>query len=307
MSLKKTYQPYTLYRRGDLWIKDEFNQNNDDESSLNYGLVTVRPIRFKKNPTDGDTIFTEKKQENIGQPGTYYWSLYANKPCAVDITFDYGRCDKFNDAPPVFYEYKFDAGVFGSGWLRNYVTALENIISDGTDSSGNQAYSFTDNTDNMVQKFWGPCSWQISDYHRLLPGDWLQFVYTNNGKTDPLPRCEVDNITVYPYYEINCEIAHLTPGKPDTQPKKIQVLRGFNTFQTTSNISTEFDVTLRFYDTMSFNNFTRFIDHVHVLCDEQGILYRGTLELDTSEYFGNGMYEQKAKFYSHSKLGLGWV
>jgi hypothetical protein len=306
-SVKRTYQPYQLYRRGKLWIKHEFDASGQDEQMINNQFVDIWPVDFRENPTDGNLVWTRMRQEVVGQPGAYYWSLYANKPCAVDMKIHYEKADDYNDAPPSFYEFKFDAGVFGSGWLRTYVTDWENVVPDGTSPEGRPAYSIIDNPDTMVQKFWGPCSWQISDYHKLLPGQWIQFAYTNNGKSDPLPRCEIDNLTIYPYYQLNCEVARLAPGRPDTQPKKIQVLRGYNAFQTTTRVSTVFDVTLRFYNAMSYNDFTRSIQEPHVICDEQGILYRGVLELEGTDYYGSGVYEQKLKFYSHSKLGVGWI
>jgi hypothetical protein len=306
-STKKTYQPYKIYRRGPIWIKDEFDPTGNEEQNINRNFIDVWPVDFRENPTDGDTLFTDRRQEIVGAPGTYYWSLFANKPCAVDLRIHYEKCDYYNNTPPKFYEFKFDVGLFGSGWLRTYVTDYENVVPDGTSPEGRPAYSIIDNPDTMVQKFWGPCSWQVSDYHKLIPGQWVQFAYTNNGKTDPIPRCELDNIVIYPYYELNCDLAHLTPASPDTPFKKLQVLRGYNTFQTTTRVSSNFDITIRFDNAMSYNDFIRNIDQPHVICDEQGILYRGVLELEKAEYYGSGLYEQRLKFSSHCKLGVGWI
>jgi hypothetical protein len=304
----RSYQPYCLYRRSDLWIKDEFDGPELKEQSINKDFVITEVTRFPEYTNLGNTVFTECENTELTDSNTTYWSMYANKPCALNVTFDYDKCDYFNDSPPRFFEFKFDAGVFGPGWLRTYVTNKENIVDlDQVDSEGYPVFGLQHNPDHMVQKFWGPCSWQISDYHKLLPDQWIQFAYTNAGKQDPLPRCEIDNITVYPYYKIDCEVAHLVPGRPDTQFKKLQVLRGYNAFQTQTRVSTMFDVMFRFYNTMSFNDFIRNIQQPHVLCDEQGILYRGIIELDTADYYGSGIYEQKAKFYSHCKLGVGWI
>ncbi len=304
----RSYQPYTLYRRGPMWIKDEFDGNNKTEQSINKEFVKTQITRFPDPGNIGSVLFQEKQNIDSIDGTTPYWSLYADKPCAVNVTLEYDKCDTFNNLPPAFYEFKFDAGVFGSGWLRTYVTdKINQVALGGLTSDGYPTYSIIENTDAMVQKFWGPCSWQISDYHKLLPGQWIQFCYTNAGRSDPLPRCEIDNITVYPYYKLNAEFAHLVPGRPDTSVKKLQVLRGYNAFQTQTRISTVFDLTLRFYDALSYNDFIRNIQQPHVLCDEQGILYRGVMDLDMPDYFGGGIYEQRIKFYSHCKLGVGWI
>ena len=159
---------------------------------------------------------------------------------------------------------------------------------------------------SLVDRFYGPCSWQISDYHRLCPGQHIALYYACKLKTDPIPNCEIDNLVIYPYYEISCDVTNSSPMKTDDKPKKIDVLRGFNAFQSTSNINAYTEMTLIFYSEKDHTDFVSNCDKIHVYCDEKGVTYRGVLELSDCTYYGGELYEQKIKFYSSNKLGVGW-
>jgi hypothetical protein len=294
---KLPYQAFNLYRRGPLLIKEEFNGTDNLEQSLNEEVLLMQMNTFP-DLHGGTGIHSFTPMQNTDFNGAPYYSAYADKSSSLSLKMQDWRIPIICDGKePSFFEFKFDAGVFGPGLLTSYVTDELNI---------DQNYLPIDRPQNLVERFYGPCSWQISDYHMCTKDQWIQFVYATGGKTDPGPRCEIDNIVYYPYYPIDCEFAKLTPAKTDTSPKKLSIIRGYNAFQTTNRLNTIIDVVLRFYSYEAHSDFLINADQPHIVCDEKGVPYRCVAQLGEAETFGSGVYEQKVTFMSNCKLGVGW-
>lgn len=289
------YKPFTLYRRDKLIIREEFNDHNTDplETSINENVL-LQEMNVPAQSDGGVNAFSSLK--NLDYNGQPYYSAYADRSCSLNISMEDWRIPIIcGGKTPQFFEFKFDAGVFGPGALFATVTNEKNIVN----------FSPSVTPQGLVEKFYGPCSWQISDYHLFCPGQWMQFLYCVGGRADPLPRCEIDNVVFYPYYPLTCEFKKLGTGKTDTTPKKVSVLRGYNAYQTTTRISALFECSLRFFDKESHTDFVVNAEQPHVLCDEKGVLYRGVIELADCDNFGP-VYEQNIKFHTSCKLGVGW-
>jgi len=300
-TIASPYSGFSLYRRDlEPIIRDEFNNYGYDQSelSINDNCIVMMMNTFGLQPTGAEGLKAWEETKSTDSSGATYWSLYANRTSSVTIDLIWWLLyTKYGGKKPDFLEFKFDVGVFGPGECKVYVSNFENI---------DVQHNPVNNVNGLIEKFYGPTAWQISDYHRLEQGQKIQFVYTPKGQSDPIPRCELDNLIFYAYNKINAEFVKLGPMRSDTSPKKLDVIQGFYALQTIERISTTADVQIRFLDTPSYLDFISHAEYPHVIVDESNVLYRGVFDLQEDEHYGSGIHEIKAKFYSPCKLGVGW-
>lgn len=154
-----------------------------------------------------------------------------------------------------------------------------------------------------LETIYGPSPLRLVLPHRLEPNDTLRLEFTAPNRNS---TCEIFKIEVYYYIPIVCDIRNYSPPRTPAAPKVIEIINGYDAFQTTKYLSTEIDMTLVFYSESEHTNFVRNADEIHLFCDEKGHLYRGVLELKDNRWYGRGLYEQNVIFRSPYKLGEGW-
>lgn len=295
--------PFTIHRRDELFIKTEYEVeefSNDPAVirshellhwDLNISVVSFREEDYLVRYGPGDFEFkTCNKSDGSVYTGSspsselHYKSLRSDANGMVRIKInafnEYFSNTVINNG---MYEFQANCSVYGPGtlWIR----------------MGNR----------LVEEVYGPYPWRTVFPHRVMPNETIEIEYHNLGQSDPPPRCELDNFRIYNFKQIQCEFFDYTTPASATQPKKIEILRGYGAFQTTSNIATTIDTKLRFYSSKEHTDFISNAEKVHVIYDDKGIPYRGVLELGSCRRIGEELYEQDIKFHAPNKLGVGWI
>jgi len=271
-------EPYTIYRRDKIMIQCGFDLDNS-ESSINQSAMVLRTF---------DRIIDERTPERIDYPakgtsmqktllddGSSYWSLVAEGGW-----FEYYLQETNN--PHKLMEVIYDYSNPGVGELDLWVNGLATEVRTG------------------------PSTWATSTPHKAIDELIIRGRQRNFGLSDPPGRGELDNLCVYPYNNIVCEISAYTPPKATSGPKSVETLRGYSNYQTTQYIGTQIECTLRFDSADSHTDFVLNADAIHVICDDKGIYYRGVVELGDCARYGKDLYEQTIVFKSPNKLGEGW-
>jgi hypothetical protein len=153
----------------------------------------------------------------------------------------------------------------------------------------------------------GPSAWLSSMPHKAIGGIHIKCRQTNYALSEPKSKGMLDNIRVFYYTPVDCEIAKYNPPKASAGPTEVKTLRGYSSFQTTKYIGAETTLTLRFESEEAHADFQRNADRPYVLCDDKGIMYRGVMQLGECKWLGRGLYEQEVNFKSPNKLGEGWL
>lgn len=162
--------------------------------------------------------------------------------------------------------------------------------------------------DAIIDTIEGPCPWKSTIPHRLITGDSCRLRYTVTGDSDPAPHCEIDNICVYYYDKVDSDFVNYQPPSATAQPVTLNILRGYNVYQTMQLIGAEIQTDLRFYTAPEHDLFISNGDRVHVVIDDKGDFYRGVLTLGKCKMIApNQLYEQSITFDSPYLLGKGWL
>lgn len=271
--------PYTIYRRSDIFIKCGFDLD-ESEGSINQHAIGIRHFNsiideLSETRKVYTTPATAIKQKTTLDDGSSYWSLVC--PWGWFECFMYNIYGKYS-----LYEVIYDYCNPGSGQLDLWVNGrLTEVIS-------------------------GPSTWVTSEPHRAIDEVVIRGRQRNFGLSDPPGRAELDNLCIYRYDIIDCEIAVFSSPRTDATPTVLETVRGFSRFQTTKYMGTIIELVLRFNSNESHTNFITTADNIFVVCDNKGIYYRGVLELGECKFVGSGIYEQNAVFRSPNKLGEGW-
>jgi hypothetical protein len=270
--------PYTIYRRSDILIKCEFDLDKS-ESSIHQEFMSLRIFDYIINeltpertayPTTGTAM-----EKTTLDDGSSYWSLVAKGGW-----FEYSLDEEHN--PHSLFEVMYDYSNPGIGQLDLWVNGV------------------------TAETRKGPSTWASSAPHKAIDGVVIRGRQRNFGLSDPPPRGELDNLCIYKYDLIDCEMAQYTPPKATGTPKAIDTLRGHSNYQTTQYIGTQIDMSLRFSSAKAHTDFLVNADAIHVVCDDKGVFYRGVLELGEPKRLGVDLYEQGVAFKSPNKLGEGW-
>lgn len=273
-------EPYTIYRRGDIWIKHEFDDDNS-EGSINPSYLTIFSYNAVVNELSPryETYQTPKvveRQKHVLSNGQSYWSLTTVDHGWFGLRLNNGR------NPRCLMEVIYDFANPGSGQLDIWINQIH--------------------TDTKK----GPSSWSSSLPHKAINEFELKARHLNLGISDPPSQAEIDNVCLYQYSKINCEFSKYSPPRAKGNVKEVSTLRGYSHFQTTKYIGTEFEITLRFDSKEEHTDFILNIERPHVICDDKGIFYRGVVDLGEVKKIGN-IYEQDISFRSPCKLGEGWI
>ena len=271
--------PYTIYRRGDIFVKCGFDLD-DSEGSINSHAVGIRHFdsiidELSESRRVYTTPATAIQQKTTLEDGSSYWSLVC--PWGWFECFLY---DKY--ITHSLYEVSYDYCNPGSGQLDLWVNG------------------------KLAEVRTGPSTWATSEPHRAIDEIVIRGRQRNFGLSDPPGRAELDNLCVYRYNQIDCEIATFGSPRTEVAPKMIEIVRGFSRFQTTKYMGTTIDLVLRFNSDASHTDFITNADDVFVVCDNKGIFYRGVIALGECKFVGSGIYEQNVVFRSPNKLGEGW-
>lgn len=275
---KFVIKPYTIYRRDSVMIKCGFDLDGSEES-LNQNLMLLRVFDYTIDENDPN----RKAWPNLGtsmqkttlSDGSTYWSL-------VDLGgwFEFWLNEERN--PHLLYEVIYDYSNPGIGQLDLWVNGVHTETRSG------------------------PSTWATSLPHKAVDSVKIRGLQRNFGLSDPPPKGELDNLCIYPYREIDCEMFRYAPPKAIGVPKAVETLRGHTNYQTTQYLGTQIDIGLRFFTAEDHTNFLLNADSIHVVCDDKGIFYRGVIELGECVRIGKDLYEQEVIFKSPNKLGEGW-
>lgn len=294
--------PFTIHRREELYIRTGDSSIEDEafersKNLLNWefdiSIVSFRPQDYLKRYGPGDFHFkAASKIDGSLYTGTgtppldeYYLCLRSDLNGMCRLSVDPVGSDYFfqNIAISQMYELQLNQSIYGPGtfYLR----------------CGNR----------QVEEVDGPYPWRACQPHRVMPNETIEFEYHNSGLSDPAPRCEIDDIRIYNFKQIVCDFRNYEPPVASSTPKKIDILRGYSASQTTSMIGSKISTTLTFYSAADHTDFVTGADKIHVIFDDKGIPYRGTLELGKCKRIGIDLYEQEITFNAPNKLGMGWL
>lgn len=218
--------------------------------------------------------FTLQKTVLDSDLNIYYWSFKCETAGVTSINIDY--------MPGRIHEFILDRKISNYGTLRIRRNSKDIEVIDG------------------------PTPLRTILPRKLEPGDKLVLWVQTDDMINHTSTCEIFQLEIYYYNPINCYFRNYSPPKATTSPKLIEVINGYNAYQTTQYINTEVEVTLLFYNESDHTDFVKNADEIHLLCDEKGQLYRGVVELKENKWLGEGIYEQKIIFKSPYKLGEGW-
>ena len=279
MTSRFIVKPFTLYRRGPIMIKCGFDLDNS-EASINQDAMSLRQFtaiideRVKTRTVYHPWPTAEMRKTTLDD-GSTYWSLVADGGW-----FEYYLEE--NNNPHSMFEVIYDYSNPGVGQLDLWVNGVQ----------------------TEVRK--GPSTWATSVPHKALDEVVIRGRQRNFGLSDPVARGELDNLCIYQYNEIDCEMSNYAPPKATGVPKAVETIRGHASYQTTQYLSTMIDVTLRFSSAKEHTEFLINAEAIHVICDDKGVFYRGVIELGECVSFGKDLYEQTIAFKSPNKLGEGW-
>jgi len=272
---------YTLYRRGELFIKDNFDEDGSESSKNSdymglYGRTGIVDENDSNRPLYDTYDKVYNKMKNTSADGTSYWSLVIHGGW-----LEYFILPEFN--PHCLCEVIYDYSNPGTGQLDIWLNG------------------------KFMQSKIGPSSWRRSHPHMAIDNIELLFRQRNFGISEPKGRAEIDNFLVYKYDELVCEICEYTPPKTTAEPKTIETLQGFDYSQTTRFMGTLIEMSLRFDDKDSHSDFIKNSNKIHVFCDDKCIFYRGAITLGEARHIGLGVFEQKISFKSPNQIGEGWI
>lgn len=294
--------PFTIHRRDELYIKTayEFEESSNDPAvwrshvllnwEFNISVVSFRPQDYlvRYGPGDFEFKICNKADGTVyeGTPNSelHYRSLRSDANGMVRLKIDaFGNYYNNEVIHNGMFEFQSNLSMYGPGttWIR----------------IGNR----------LVEEVYGPYPWRAVFPHRVMPNETIELEYHNLGQSDPPPRCEFDDFRIYNFKQLQCDFFEYKPPTSATQPKKIDILRGFGSYQTTGNIATVIETKLRFLSAEAHTDFISNAEKVHVIFDDKGIPYRGVLELGSCKRIGENLYEQDIKFYAPNKLGVGWI
>ena len=272
-------EPFSIYRRSDLWVRHEFDLDGS-EGSVNKGYINVKPysgivslVKPSLAYTDGEWLMFQDLDEDE-RP---YWSLRSPSHGWVEITLK----EQYNIHR--IYEVQFDYSLLGPGHLQAWMNST------------------------CVLNVQGPYNWTSTRPHLALDYLEIKARYLNVGIGDPAPRAEIDNLCIYHYDKLNCDFTGYSPPKASRNPTVIETLRGFDTFQATSKIGTIIETSLTFYSAKEHTDFLLNADRPHCIVDDKGVIYMGSIELLECKYVGINVYQQSIVFKSPCKLGEGWI
>lgn len=269
--------PYTIHRRGPIMIQCQFDLDGS-ESSINQSFMELRIIeKIIDETTLERRVFMSKgtsMKKTILDDGSSYWSLVSDGGW-----FEY----KLKEEVPALLEVIYDYANPGTGQLDLWVNGVLTDIS------------------------YGPSTWSTSKPHKALETVEIRGRQRNFGVSDPPGRGELDNLCIYRYSEIDCEMFEYLPPRTNMTPRAVETLRGYTRYQNTQYLGTEIATTLRFFSSASHTEFLVNVAAPHVICDDKGTFYRGVIELGECRRVGNEIYEQAIVFRSPNKLGEGWI
>lgn len=295
--------PFTIHRRDELYIRteNEFEGASSDLAVIrshtvlswefDISVVSFRDqdylvrygpgdFHFKVcNKSDG-TVYTGNTPNEV----EHYKSLRSDGNGMVRLKInDFGNYSANEVIENGMFELQLNLAMYGPGttWIR----------------VGNR----------LVEEIYGPYPWRACFPHRVMPNEVVELEYHNLGLSDPPPRCEFDNFRIYNFKQIHCDFFEYNPPTAATTPKKVEVLRGYGAYQTTTSIATVIETKLRFLSAEAHTDFISNAEKIHVIFDDKGIPYRGVLELGRCKRVGENLYEQEIKFYAPNKLGVGWI
>lgn len=273
-------EPFTIYRKSDLWIRHEFDLDGS-EGSVNKNYIEIKTptgITSVVKPTlsYNDGPFW-KQEQSLDDQERSYWSLKSDIHGWVELILK----DEFNLHR--IYEVSFDYSLLGPGHLQAWLNST------------------------CVLNVTGPYNWTSTKPHLALDYLHIRCRYLNVGLGDPPPRSELDNLCVYYYTPIDCDFTGYKPAKASRSPVEIVSLGGFSTFQATTRIGTIIETGLYFYSEKEHTEFVKNADRPHVIVDDKGTVYHGSIELGECTYIGRDNYLQQIIFKSPCKLGEGWI
>lgn len=295
--------PFTIHRRDDLFIKYEYefeDLSNDPAAKRFHSLLNwefdVSVVSFREQdylvrygPGDFNFKVSNKIDGSLyteGSPNSaeHYKSLRSDANGLVRL--------KINAFGNYYLNEYIDNGMFE-------IQMNQSILGPGT--------IWTRIGNRLVEEVYGPYPWRASLPHRVMPNEVIEFEYHNLGLADPPPRCEIDNFRIYNFKQINCDFFDYSPANANTSLTKIDILRGYQTYQNTRLIGTSIETKLRFYTADAHTDFVTNAEKIHVIFDDKGTPYRGVLELGKCKMIGVDLYEQEIKFLAPNKLGEGWI
>lgn len=270
--------PYKIYRRGDIFVKCGFDLDGS-EGSINQNFMQLRQftsIIDETKPTRPTYVsHPAEMRKTTLDDGSSYWSLVTDGGW-----FEYRLREEYN--PHLLFEVMYDYANPGVGQLDLWVNG---ILTE-------------------VQK--GPSTWSTSAPHKAVDEVIIRGRQRNFGLSDPPGRAELDNLCIYPYNEIDCEMFQYAPPKATSAPIAVETIRGHANYQTTKYLGTQIECSLRFFSANDHTDFITHADSIHVVCDDKGVFYRGVVELLDCTRIGRDLYQQDVIFRSPNKLGEGW-